>query len=62
MWILISSVGDEDLQWWVSGRNVRMEARVIPKELDAYLFMDALKIGWALEPLDSLRYLVNSNY
>ena len=62
MWILISSAGDEDLQWWVSGRNVRMGARVIPKKLGAYLFMDALKIGWALEPLDSLRYLVNSNY
>ena len=35
---------------------------VLPKELGAYLFMDALKIGWALEPRDSLRYLVNSNY
>ena len=37
-----------------------MGARVIPKELGAYLFMDALNISWALEPLDSLRYLVNN--
>ena len=62
MWIPISSAGDEDLQWWMLGHNVRVGARVIPKELGAYLFMDALNISWALEPLDSLRYLVNSNY
>ena len=46
MGIPISTVADEDLQWWMSGYNVLMGARVIPKDPDAYFFMDALNIGW----------------
>ena len=45
MWIPISPAASEDLQWWMSGHNVLMGARVIPKDPGARLFTDALNIG-----------------
>ena len=61
MWIPISPAADEDLQWWISGHDVPMGARVIPKDPDAHLFTDVSNIGWGAhwELLDSLRCLAD---
>ncbi|KAI0228108.1 hypothetical protein LSAT2_021404 [Lamellibrachia satsuma] len=66
MWIPISPAADEGLQWWKSRHNVRMGARVIPKDPDAHLFMDASNkgcgrlFGLVTDPVEDKLYFLNN--
>ena len=53
LWIPLSSMAQEELQWWMSAHNVLTGAPVTPTEPDTQLFTDASNIGWVAQCIDN---------